>query len=166
MTFARMMLIVSMMCLLTGCATTVKYDYDGAVDFSKLKTFQWTSISAFSDVDESVKDFVQKEINKSLFEKGFTLASETPGFLVSAHIRKDVKTKDSDLKLNLTSDQVEDVQYLEGSLILVFSNSTSGAPIWWGAVQTRLDKDYPKEKKKQIVIQAVAKILNKFPPES
>jgi len=155
-----------MIYLLLGCATTVKFDYDGAVDFSKLKTFQWTSISAFSDVDGSIKDFVKKEINKNLFEKGFAVTSDTPDFLVSAHIRKDVKAKASDLGLNLTPKQVEDLQYLEGSLILVFSNSKSGEPIWWGTVKTKFNKDYSREKKKKIAIQAVAKVLKKFPPKS
>ena len=145
-----------------GCAA--KHGYNKTVDFSSLKTFGWLSLTADPDITESTKDFVKKEINQKLIEKGLTLAPETPDFLVSAYIGKDVKLKASDFGTKLTPSQLEKIQYIEGSLSLIFKDAESKEMIWWGSVKAKFNKNYPSEKKEKISRKAIAEILDKYPP--
>jgi hypothetical protein len=150
------------MFLLTGCAT--KYSYNKNVDFSRLETFKWHSLTADSDIDESTKEFVSNEINQKLLGKGLTLASETPDFLISGYIGKKIKFKATDFGATLTKKQIEQIQYVEGSLVLIFSDANSKELIWWGSVQAKFNKNFSREKKEEIARKAIDKILSKYPP--
>ena len=160
----RVLFVLHLVFLLIGCATTVKYDHDKTVDFSSFKTFEWISLTADPDIAESTKDFVKNEINQKLAEKGATLSSDTPDFIISAYIGKNIKLKASDFGVNFTSHQIEKLQYVEGSLVLIFSDAKSRELIWWGSVQAKFSKNLSREKKEKIAKKAIAKILNKYPP--
>ena len=158
----KFLLLLHLIFLLVGCAT--KYGYNKNVDFSRFKTFEWHSLTADSDIDESTKDFVKNEINRKFLEKGLALAPETPDFLVSAYIGKNVKLKATDFGATLTKNQIERIQYVEGSLVLTFSDANSKELIWWGSVQAKFNKNFSREKKEEIARKAITEILDKYPP--
>ena len=161
MNFMKTFFFLYAIYLLAGCAA--KHGYNKTVDFSNLKTFEWLSLTADPDITEATKDFVKNEINQKLIEKGLTPTPDTPDFLVSAHIGKDIKLKASDFWVKLTPNQLEKIQYVEGSLSLVFKDSKSKEMIWWGSVQAKLSKNYPQKKKEKIAGKAIAEVLDKYP---
>ena len=171
--------ILSVMALSTlGCATyTTTYDYDPAVRFAELRNFDWLNSPGSSQaVDELTVKRIKAAVESQLAEKGYSMDTSNPDFLIAAHGGKEKKvdvvdwgyTYRGNNRYNYGYDgrnrQIDVYQYQEGTLILDFVDATSRELIWRGSVSKVIDPDASPEKRDKTVNEAVTKVLEKFPP--
>jgi hypothetical protein len=72
-----------------GCAATINYSYDPVADFSTVKNYSWLQESLASRQDPLVEKNVRYYADKFLKDKGFTLTSDKPEFVISMNYALD-----------------------------------------------------------------------------
>ena len=69
--------------ILGGCAATINYSYDPVADFSTIKSYSWATASFASRQDPLIEKNVRYYADQSLKDKGFTLTSDKPDYVMS-----------------------------------------------------------------------------------
>lgn len=180
--------------VVTGCTTTytVHSDYDPNVDFSRLKTFDWTSSSQPETGDPGIdspllNSQIRNAIHKTLASKGYRhLTKGSADFLVQYHVaieeRSDVMTIDTPSyaagptatpggfstigsSVGYQRTQTYVVRYEEGTLVIDIVDPKSKQIIWRGSVQKVIERSASPEKKNTRIEKAVQKTLKTFPPQ-
>lgn len=181
-------ILLGAMLTLTGCETTPNYDYDNSVNFSQLKTYAWVVESKpNNDGTEYFKSEINNKriisaIEQQLQAKGFRKAAPAQAsMLVNFHTtvltkrERDVSNthpyywnfgrssygSNWALHMNLNSLQRN---YKEGSLVIDVIDKNKQL-IWRGSDETRLNQKSNPQKRLEKVNQAVADIMNNFPPK-
>jgi len=175
-------IVVMLIIILSGCSSvTVSTDYDPAADFSKFKTYTWSSVKDSTDIlakNELLLHRVYKAIDKSLQSKDFTKVESNPDIIIYPHAitkeRAKIDTWDygysawwgndpygmigNDVSTNIT-------YYIEGSLLIDIVSAADSQLVWRG-VGTGFDDtpSSPKESTENI-IEVVTKILKEYPPQ-
>ena len=132
---------------LGGCAATVNYSYDPVADFSMGKSYSWVSGSLADRVDPLVEKNVRYYTDQSLKEKGFTLTSDKPDFMISTNYELEYSDPYKVRTLNL---------YVYGQRKGLIWQGTAVSPIL-GTISA--DAASPS------LAEAVKKILTNFPPK-
>lgn len=162
--------------LLVSCSSiAVQYDYDRQANFASLLTFNWmpqpAKILAMQHplMDNRIKDAV----NNKLQAKGLQMSSGNPDFLIAYHAgvqdRVDVDTWGYTYArrgrfYGWSGTHVDVQQYKLGTLILDFVDTKSKELIRRGVAIGALPDNPTPEKMEKKINEAVAKILEKFPP--
>jgi hypothetical protein len=179
-----------LLCLLfcTGCASfDVSYDYDQAVDFATLKTYDWMPVSQKSWGSELTVKHIKLAANNQLQAKGLLLSSDNPEILIALHGGKEKKVdvqewgyayRDNDFYHSgpfsprpyyggpLGRDSVEyrkgteTYEYDVGTVILDFVDPRKKELIWRGVATGVVNPNMTPEEINAIV----AKILMNYPP--
>jgi hypothetical protein len=172
-------IILSVMALLTlGCATyTTTYDYDPSVRFAELRNFNWLNPpSGGQAMDELTVKRIKASVERQLAEKGYTMDTSNPDFLITAHGGKEKKVDVVDWGYTYRGSNhynygfdgrnrpIDVYEYQEGTLILDFVDAASRELIWRGSVSKVIDPSASPEKRDKTINEAVAKVLEKFPP--
>jgi hypothetical protein len=176
--FKYFLFVVISLALITACSSvSVTNDYDPAVDFSTYKTF--------SIYDKPIKDSelekvplakkrVLEAITNEMQKKGLTLAESA---LADLTIYAHAGTTD---KMNVTDygygyggwwgpypygRNIDVSYYTEASLIIDFADNAKKELVWRGIGTAALqDRGTPEERQK-FIDEAVAKILEQYPPQ-
>ena len=125
---------------LGGCATTINYSYDPAADFSTGKTYSWTSNRQDPLIEKNVRYFA----DQSLKDKGFTLSSGNPDFMISMNYELEYLDPYKVRLLNLYVYRTHDKEL-----------------IWQGTAEGSIKVDATSPD----LAEAVKKILTNFPPK-
>ena len=129
---------------LGGCATTFNYSYDPRADFSTGKKYSWET----GPVDYRQNPLIEKNVryfaDQSLKDKGFTLTSDKPDFVIST---------------NYTLDYSD--PYKVRVLNLYVSRTQGKELIWQGTADGSIKGDAASPD----LAEAVKKILTNFPPK-
>ena len=170
-------IIVCLMALTMGCSPiyNVKYDYDTKTDFASLKTYDWLPIPAKADIDRLNVERIKKAVDAQMAAKGLKKAPNNPNFLIASHVGKKEKVRIADWGYGYGpygrywggyggSRGVDVYKYEEGSLILDFVDAKSKKLIWRGSAKAQISTDKTPEKREKLIVEAVQKILEKFPP--
>ncbi len=178
----RTLVLLQLLCLtiLTGACSTIRsisYDYNRAVDFSELRTYDWIPIPAEMQEKEGLmQERIKKAVNFRLEAKGFRLTRGESDFLVATNFGRVEKLKVYDWGYPYygryrrydygpySGSRLSSFYYREGALPLDFIDTASKEVIWKGVATVYLDKDQTPEKIDDIVNEAVEKILENFPP--
>ncbi|HEY9051627.1 MAG TPA: DUF4136 domain-containing protein [Gammaproteobacteria bacterium] len=182
--FTRFISGVSLVFLLSACATNVNVDFDQAVDFSRLKTY--------SIVERSEKDGKDPRLDSSLMDKRIVAAIHA-GLKAKAFTRQDsnvdiqVKYR-IDVKQEIESDRsgisigfgsfsrnvgvgvgynipTSDVQsYDRGVLTIDMISGKTGQLIWRGSSGRRLYDGSTPDASDKLINSIVEEILKEFPP--
>ena len=128
---------------LGGCAATINYSYDPVADFSMDKNYSWTSGALTTQQDPLIEKNIRYYADQSLKDKGFTLTSDKPDFLIS---------------MNYTADYYEPYNVL--SLNLYIYKTKTKELVWQGTAGGGLKVDAASAD----LAEAVKKILSNFPP--
>ena len=166
--------------LLSACAAGVKKDFDPAVDFSALQTFQWQSDA--KTVNDILDRRIRSSIETTLKAQGYTLALSSGAS--SADLRVTYRyqvtpTRSAQPRTGVSvgggsggafggiglSIPLGGKKAPEGELAIDIIAADSQQLIWRGFLAVRLQGDEPAETTAN-VDQAVRKILAEFPPES
>ena len=181
----RILVLLLLLCLtiLTcGCSPirSISYDYNRAVDFSGLRTYDWIPIPPEMQKKEALMlERIKKAVNSRLEAKGFRIARGESDFVIATNFRQREKLRLYDwgypyYRKHRRYDyhdfgpyyggRVSSFYYREGALFLDFIDTGSKEVIWKGVATVYLSKDLTPEKIDTIVDEAVEKILVNFPP--
>ncbi|HYA14549.1 MAG TPA: DUF4136 domain-containing protein [Syntrophales bacterium] len=129
---------------LGSCATTFNYSYDPVADFSKGKKYSWETGSLDYHQNPLIEKNVRYYADQSLKDKGFTLTSDKPDFVISTIYTLDYSDPYKVRVLNL------------------YVNRTQGKElIWQGTADGSIKADAASPE----LAEAVKKILTNFPPK-
>ncbi len=171
--------------LFSGCATdTVSSDYDRAMDFSKLKTYQWagdpkpTGDLRFDDPD--LRKAIKQSVETELQAKGLKESSGGQAdLLLKDYITVEQKKEsvgapylpDFNPRAGVTGmadtyaiQQMKTFQYEDGTFVLDMTDPGSGKILWRGTLEGMVDPGATPAKRIERVPAAVAKVLKDFPP--
>lgn len=172
----------------SGCSSLeIHTDWDQSADFSKLKTYAWTTATqpdtGNPEIDDDLFDErTRKAIDQTLASKGYQkLASGTPDFLVSYHIIiKDMTDVNSVPTIGYAtpygygrgggfsywSYQTFTTHYQEGTLIIDIVNAQTKKLIWRSTGTDVVEPAKTPEKRDQEINDGIRHILAGFPPET
>lgn len=168
-----------------GCATaTVSSDYNRSADFSKLKTYNWTSEQKpTGDLrfdDPALRAVIKQSIETELQAKGFQKAGAgQPDVLVKYYITVEPKkdfigdynppsfnSRTGVVTMpNTAARNMATFQYDDGTFVLDMLDPKSGGILWRGSLNGVVDPGATPEKRKARAPEAVAKVLKDFPPK-
>lgn len=179
----RILVLLQLLCLtiLTGACSPIRsisYDYNRAVDFSGLRTYDWIPIPAEMQEKEALMlERIKKAVNSRLEAKGFRITKGKSDFLVATNFGQVEKLKVYDYPYPYPyygpsrrydygsyHGGVSSFYYREGALVLDFIDTASKEVIWKGVATVYLSKDQTPDKIDDVVNEAVEKILANFPP--
>lgn len=179
----RTLVLLQLLCLtiLTGACSPIRsisYDYNRAVDFSGLRTYDWIPIPAEMQEKEGLmQERIKKAVNFRLEAKGFRITKGKSDFLVATNFGQVEKLKVYDYgypypyygpsrryDYGSYHGGVSSFYYREGALVLDFIDTASKEVIWKGVATVYLSKDQTPDKIDDVVNEAVEKILANFPP--
>jgi len=181
MTRLRLAVIGGLILLLAGCSSTsVRFDYDRQQDFRQFKTFDFYPIpkEVGPDTNPLVVKRIQDAVIRELAHKGFSQTETKPDLRIAIH----TESKD---KFNVTQwgyhyapydyywrgygywhgGGIDVQQYEEGTLILDFVRTDEDEMVWRGVASQALPSFSTPEQIDATIKQAVAKILENFPPQ-
>ncbi len=135
---------------LGGCAATINYSYDPVADFSMVKNYSWVSELSSNRPDSLIEKNVRYYTDQSLNDKGFTLTSDKPDFVISMNY----ELEDSD-------------PYKVRTLNLYFHRTKGKELIWQGTARGTIDTigTIKADAASPDLAKAVKKILTNFPPK-
>ena len=175
-------LLVCLIIFTSSCSPirSISYDYNRAVDFSGLKTYNWIPIPPEMQKKEALMlERIKKAVNSRLEAKGFRITRGESDFLVATTFGQVEKLRVYDwgypyYRSHRRYDyydngpyyggRVSSFYYREGALVLDFIDTVSKKVIWKDVATVYLSKDLTPEKIDNIVDGAVEKILVNFPP--
>ena len=185
-TRSSLSLVALALALVLGLASCsglkVSDDYDPAADFALYGSYAWLprpdpTESAPGRIDDGLlRQRIERAVDESLSAKGMRRveAAGDATLLVTSHISVEQK-----LRVNTTNygygygrwgyygggytDTTVD-QYEEGTLILDFIDAKTKQLVWRGMAQSRLKEMATPEEREARVREAVAAILEKYPP--
>ena len=128
---------------LGGCAATINYTYDPLANFSMGKNYSWASGLLANRQDPLIEKNVRYHADQSLKDKGFTLTSDKPDFVISMNY------------------ELEYSDPYRMQILNLYVYRTQGKElIWQGTAKGTIKADAASPD----LAEAVKKILTNFPP--
>ena len=173
------LLLLLCLTIVTGACSPIRsisYDYNRAIDFSGLRTYNWIPIPAEMQEKEALMlERIKTAVNSHLEAKDFRITKGESDFLVATRFGQVEKLKIYDwgypyygysgrYDYGSYHGGVSSFYYREGALILDFIDTGSKEVIWKGVATVYLSKDQTPEKIDDVVNMAVEKIMENFPP--
>ena len=134
--------------ILGGCAATINYFYDPVADFSTIKSYSWAPGSLAARQDPLIEKNVRYYADQSLKNKGFTLTSDKPDFVISMNYESDSYNPYKVQMLNLCAYRMQGKEM-----------------IWQGTATAGTLKAIKADAASPDLAQAVNEILMNFPPK-
>lgn len=177
LSWSRMIVLLGVASLSACTQFKIRTDYDSAADFRALRTYAWRPErplpSGDARFDNSLIDAqVRAAVERVLTAKGYAKEpSARPDFLVGYHAvvksKTDVQTIDrtygyrgvgfGDPRLHVRT-------YDEGTLLIDVVDPATMKLLWRGSATGVVREKTAPEKREQRINDAVAEILEKFPP--
>jgi hypothetical protein len=167
---------VTAMVLLLGTfalAQQVTYDYDKSADFSKYKTYAWSSGTPIKD--ELNHQRIVEAIDVQLMHKGFRRveARDNPDVFIAYHVRAE-----KDLVVNGSSSgfgpygfgggrfgSARAHEVTVGTIIIDIVDAQTKATVWRGMAGKDLDPNAKPEKRDKSMTKTAEKLFKNYPPE-
>ncbi|UOK41509.1 MULTISPECIES: DUF4136 domain-containing protein [Flavobacterium] len=177
-----LLLFLAISALLISCnSVTVQTDYDKSVDFSKYKTFSFYELADKSgSISQLNKNRIINAVQAEMIKKGLTVSADNPDVLVNiTTILTDKKSVTANTDYynyggyyrpyhwgggyvgSTTTYNV--YEYKEGSLIIDVVDASNKQLIWQGIGNKEIDS--PSKNPDKNITEAVAKILENYPPK-
>lgn len=173
-------LVAISICLLTSCSSIqVTYDYDGSVDFSKFKTYEFTVDAKDFPMQELDRDRVLRAIEREMAAKGFTKVASSPDVIIDLQMKLQQMQSATATTTGVgygayrygwgagyggtTHINVEN--YVDGTLFVNMIDHATEKMVWQGR-GTKTLADHPSaEKKEQNINYAIKQIFMRYPPK-
>lgn len=179
------LLVVALTVLTAGCSSiSVRYDYDKTADFQSYKTYAWlpqpttsTSGSARHAIQRNslLDKRILAAVNTQMTEKGLRVDTEDPDLLLMYHTGVEDKVNVTDWGYSYPyhyggwyyggGRDIDVTYYQEGTLILDFIDGQSKELVWRGMATAALSSNPTPESSDKQINNAVAKMLNGYPPK-
>ena len=158
-------------------STSVRFDYERGVDFSKFKTFDFYEVPADVEVDRLVLKRIDRAITDQLTAKGLTQASNNPDLLIAVHTAVQEKVDVTNWGYDYADyywhgywgpryggGGTTVTQYEEGKLIIDIVDNAEDELIWRGESSRALPSNPTAETIDKMIDDIVARTLENYPP--
>lgn len=170
-----LMLLVGFALLTIGCSTLkVNHDWDREKDFSKYKTFDFLT----PPMDYRVSDLVMKRVYSSIAlemkNKGLTRVMDDPDLLIAVHTGVQDKIDVTYWGYHYAPyywygywgpGSTTAYRYEEGHLVIDMVDADDEELVWRGVASAVLPDNPNPARMSEGVANAVARILDKYPPK-
>ena|SRR5690625_2792878 len=143
--------LLSLVLLVSSCASLVQVEYDEKTDFSEYASFNFYP-SLESGLPETENEYVIQILDSLMQQKGF-IKSETPRLYVNFFV---TETEFSD----------QNGYYLEQELIVDFVDVAKDRLAWQGVINGRFEDGVSLQQLWNYYGLLIEKILNEYPPKS
>jgi len=153
---------IFLLVLFLGCAPDktifhdVIFDYDVAVDFSQIKTYNWVKMPATSRLDEFNQIRIKEVANAKLKTMGLMVKIDSPDVFLVMY-GGSYKAVDMTVMLDYA---VYDV----GRLKLAMYDAEFHNEIWWAESRADLFFEMTPAQKDEVIGNSVRRILEYYPP--
>ncbi len=134
----------------------VTYDYDVAVDFTRIKSYNWVKMPATSRIDEFNQIRIKDAVNAKLKCLGLSVKIDHPDVLLVMY-GGGYKAVDMSVMMDYA---VYDV----GRLKLAMYDAESHNEIWWAESRADLFFEMTPAQKDEVIENSVQRILEYYPP--
>jgi hypothetical protein len=158
-------------------STSVRFDYERGVDFSKFKTFDFYEVPTTVEVDRLVIKRIDRAITNQLTSKGLTQASNNPDLLIAVHTAVQDKVDVTNWGYGYADyysygywgpryggGGTTVTQYEEGTLIIDIVDNAEDELIWRGESSRALPSNPTVETIDKMIDDIVARTLENYPP--
>jgi hypothetical protein len=174
----RLLSALGSLLLAVGCATLdVDTDYDPAVDFSALRTFDWfPGPDAPDETLTLTLKRLRSAVTSQLQAKGLSPASDRPDFLIRVTV-SDRMSEAGDVGVgasvglpiggglfSLGTGRSAPARKRESTVTLDFVAPNDSTPLWHGSATETVDTEALPPEQVERINRAVAKMLEHFPP--
>jgi len=167
------LLAAALAAALCACSSLdTSFDYDTAADFKRLSTYTWIESTGSSQPTSLTLQRVHAAVDEALAARGYRADGQAPDFLVAAHISTAERTQVTDWGYTYAprgawygARDIDVYTYQEGTLILDVVDAASRALMWRGTASRMVDPKWTPEEREKIVREAVAELLQRFPPK-
>jgi len=149
--------------LFVGCSAPdktiyhkVTYDYDVAVHFNEIKTYNWVNMPATSRIDEFNQIRIKNIVNAKLMARGLRVKIDNPDIFLVMY-GGGYKAVDMSVMMDYA---VYDV----GRLKLAMYDAKSHNEIWWAEARADLFFEMTPAQKDEVIENSVQRILEYYPP--
>lgn len=168
----RNIVAVLLAVVLGGCAiSNVSYDYDKNVNFSNLKTYQFSPTSPHRRADASFVRHIESAIEADLQAKGFVRTDNAPDFTVSLHrsveMRRDFTGGGypySQHRGYWYHNQLDMYQYKEEMIYLTVYSGVNRDVIWKSTRVSTVRPSPTSEDRQDKANLTAGQLLENFPP--
>jgi len=178
--FAKILFVFSSLILFSCSNVKSSYDYDSAVDFTILKTYQWDThpSAAFSNANPLVAKRIVKAIEDNLKRKGL-LEAEVADIKISYQVNFEKKLSTSNISggvgmsvgrynrgsVSLSSgNQIRETT--EGTLMIDMVATSSNSLIWRSTTTKPVSgRDASPEESEKRIGQLIFSVFENFPPK-
>ena len=155
---------ICLLALFLGCSAPdktiyhdVTYDYDVAVDFTQIKTYNWVKMPSTSRLDQFNQIRVKEVANAKLKALGLMLKIDNPDIFL-------VMYGGSYKAIDMTV-MMDYAVYDVGRLKLAMYDAESHNEIWWAEARADLFFEMTPTQKDEVIEKSVQRILEYYPPE-
>lgn len=172
MKYFKWFTIISVMLIISACASTFDstYDYNSDTDFSSLKTYSWFQGPRKNEQKQQNNELIKQAITAELDKKGIQLSAASPDFTVAVYFgsKNKISRKSGSTRLYYYGKSGGDAYNIsndrEGSLTIDFFEPESKKFIWRGSTRAELKDVNTEEERVKLITTAVKSILKNFPP--
>jgi len=154
---------ICLLALFLGCSAPdktiyhdVTYDYDVAVDFTQIKTYNWVKMPSTSRLDQFNQIRVKEVANAKLKALGLMLKIDNPDIFL-------VMYGGSYKAIDMTV-MMDYAVYDVGRLKLAMYDAESHNEIWWAESRADLFYEMTPAQKDEVIEKSVRRILEFYPP--
>jgi hypothetical protein len=153
---------ICLLALFLGCVPDktiyhdVTFDYDVAVDFTQVKTYNWVKMPATSRLDEFNQIRIKEVANAKFKTLGLMLKIDNPDVFL-------VMYGGSYKAIDMTV-MMDYAVYDVGRLKLAMYDAESHNEIWWAESRADLLYEMTPAHKGEVIENSVQRILNFYPP--
>ncbi|KPJ76550.1 MAG: hypothetical protein AMJ54_11050 [Deltaproteobacteria bacterium SG8_13] len=133
------------------------FDFDIEADLTNLNRYDWLPLPVTAKIDTLNAKRFKAAVDSHLKTQGLIETSQQPDFLIETRIG-------SLKKMDTTGGPQSYGIYVEAQPQLFFLNPDSRQVLWWGQTRVRVNPGLAPEQKDALIAEAVAAILQNFPP--
>jgi hypothetical protein len=167
--------------VVSACATplTVNSDYDTAADFASLNTYDWLPAAGNAAGDELLIKKIRNAVDSQLQEKGRTLVSDNPDFLIGMELSGRTTYGGSVAvgmsvgipvgrsgRISVGGGKSTPREKTEGTLVLTFVDAMTKALVWRATATEAVNPAASPDAKLQKINAVVSAMLAQFPPKN
>lgn len=133
------------------------YDFDIEADLTQLNRYDWLPLPVTAKIDTLDAKRFKAAVDLHLQAQGLVETSRQPDFLIETRIG-------SLKKMDTTGGPQSYGIYVEAQPQMFFVKPDSRQVLWWGQTKVRVNPGLTPDQKEMLIKQAVAAILQNFPP--
>jgi hypothetical protein len=166
----------ALLVVLSACSSTkISYDYDQSADFSKYKTYAFTTATSELPLDDINKNRMINAVVSELALKGLT-KSDQPDVWVDLHLKTEKRVEATATTtgggyrygygaVGMSTTQVSYDEYTDGSLFITLVDPATEKAVWQGVGTKTIEENSTPEQREKAINYAVKQILYNYPPK-